>query len=73
MAKKKTNLDYVIDKPVTVAELIKKLQSLPKEFKNANVYVGFEENNGEGEQRVLNSIELSEEDGEIYLVSSDYE
>lgn len=70
---KKENLDYVIDKPITVAELIKKLQNLPSELQNAEVYVGFEEEDGVGEYRVLNGIELDEEEGEILLKATDFE
>lgn len=66
-------LGYVIDSQLTVSELIKKLQKLPEEFQNALVLVGFMNEDGEGEERVLNSIELDEEGGIVSLLSDDYD
>jgi len=73
-------LEYVINKTLTVAELIKKLQALPTEFKDAEVWVGEIDENGDGTNRPLNGMDLMDEweqDGvtfnkSISLISDDY-
>ncbi len=57
----KEKLDYVINSRVTVSELIKKLQSLPEEFKDAIVYVG-EQNGSDGTYSELNNLWMADED-----------
>lgn len=73
MSEEEKGLGYVINSQLTVSELIKKLQKLPEEFQNALVLVGFMNEDGEGEERVLNSIELDEEGGIVSLLSDDYD